>query len=325
VLLCSRERDVLRSYYEFVMPDHKTVKNLLTKDGLSTVARECNIPAPQTVHDPSADTIEAIADGLAYPVLLKPAHSESWLRSEVVSLLRGSWLDGQAKVALCRDADELRQTYEAISVYDDNLIVQEMIPGPDHGLVYACFYLDRQSRALAFFAGRKLRVLPVGFGSASYVQSFRDPELEEITYKLLDCVGYQGLGGIEFKRDARDETYKLIEFNARFGLWDSLGIKCGVDIPHIAYRDALGQPITPQLNYREGVLWVDLQRDFRAFLRYRRRGELSFINWLRSLLGEKQWSTYDRDDWRPGLTEDLNLLRRQWKAIQRRLPYIGGK
>ena len=30
-------------------------------------------------------------------------------------------------------------------------------------------YLDRQSRPLAVFAGRKLRVVPTGFGSASYV------------------------------------------------------------------------------------------------------------------------------------------------------------
>ena len=82
-------------------------------------------------------------------------------------------------------------------------------------------------------------------------------------------------------------------------MWDSLGMRCGVDIPWAAYRDALGEPVEPQHSYRTGVQWVDLQRDARAFLEYRARGQLSFAGWLRSLLGEKAWAIFDRHDWRP--------------------------
>ena len=131
------------------------------------------------------------------------------------------------------------------------------------------------------------------------MQSRHDAELERISLDLLRAIGFRGLGGIEFKRDARDGRYKLIEFNARYGMWDSLGMRCGVDIPWAAYRDALGEPVEPQRSYRTGVKWVDLQRDARAFLEYRARGQLSFAGWLRSLLGEKDWAIFDRRDWKP--------------------------
>ena len=146
------------------------------------------------------------------------------------------------------------------------MIVQEVIPGEDERLAYCCFYVDRGRRPLAVFAGRKLRILPVQFGSATYVRSFHDPDLERVSLKLLSGTGYQGLGGVEFKKDSRDERYKLIEFNARFGLWDALAVRCGIDIPHMAYQDALERPVEPRTAYRDDVIWLDSQRDIRAFL-----------------------------------------------------------
>src|SRR5512136_178291 len=48
-LLCSRERQRLKPYYEFVMPDHTTMVKLGTKAGLAAAAHQCNIPAPRTI------------------------------------------------------------------------------------------------------------------------------------------------------------------------------------------------------------------------------------------------------------------------------------
>ena len=201
------------------------------------------------------------------------------------------------------------EAYRCIADYDARMIIQEMIPGPDENLVYVSFYLNRQSRPLALFAGRKLRILPVGFGSASYVRSFYDAELEQVALHLLLNVRYQGLGGLEFKKDARDGCYKLIEFNTRFGMWDGLGIRCGVDTPYTAYQDILNRPVEAQLTYRKNVIWIDLQRDVRAFWSYHQQGRLTFSQWLQSLRGEKMWAIYSRDDWRPGVIFSFNMLR----------------
>ncbi len=322
VMLCSQYRDELQKHYLYVMPDHETISSLLTKDGMHRMAGVHGIPAPQMFQVNTFTDVGRIAGELPYPVIIKPVFSPSWLRPEINAMLRTGTFGGAPKVALCKDAEALLETYQKIAVYDNRMIIEEVIPGEDQRLVYFCFYMDRQSRPIAIFAGEKLRVLPVGFGSASYVRSFQDPKLEEISLKLLFGTAYQGLGGIEFKRDSRDECYKLIEFNARLGMWDSLGMRCGVDIPFMAYRDTLEQPVEPQHKYREGVLWVDFQRDARSFLVYRQRRQLSLAAWLRSLLGEKDWAVYARDDWKPILVGIRELFRAPWDRLKNRFPLL---
>lgn len=325
VILCSRFRNELQQYYHFVMTDHATITSVITKDGLHKIAASYDIPSPQMFPAYSKDDVNKIADSLSYPVILKPVFSPSWLRYEIVSLLRNNFLSGPSKVAYCQNEQELVETYNKIAIYDPNMIIEDVIPGGDERLAYYCFYLDRQSRLLAGFAGRKLRVLPVGFGSATYVRSFYDADLEEISLKLLSCINYKGLGGIEFKKDPRDEQYKLIEFNARFGMWDALSIRCGIDIPYIAYSDALGRQIEPQSQYRKDVLWIDLQRDVRAFIILNKRKQLSFKDWLKSFSGEKVWAVYSRDDWKPALKSFLKLFDRPVKSLKSRLALLGIK
>jgi D-aspartate ligase len=317
VLICSRNRDVLREYYEFVMPEQDTVERLLTKDGLCSVALEHGIPAPQTTFLSDASDIQAIANSIAYPVVLKPTESTHWHDPRIIKLLRRGLLGARAKVIPCNNSTELVAAYQQIAPLDSRLVVQEVIPGEDSRLVYFSFCLDRQSRPLGIFAGRKYRVIPIGFGSASYVRSLYDPDLTEIALRLVSATQYQGLGGIEFKKDPRDERYKLIEFNARFGMWDGLSVRCGVDLPYISYCDALRLPVEPQLTYRENVIWVDWQRDLRAAIAYWRTGQLTLGEWLRSLQGEKMWAIYSKDDWRPGAAFTLTLVRRMWQRLRR--------
>jgi len=319
VLLCSRHREELQKYYLFVMPAHQTISDLLTKDGLHKIAQAHAIPDPQMFQVNSRSDIEKLSGTLPFPVIIKPVFSPSWLNPEIMSLLRDDSLSGAPKVALCRNFDELLQIYDKLSAYDGRIIIQEVIPGEDERLVYLCFYLNRQSQPLAWFAGEKLRVLPVGFGSATYVRSFRDPVLDEIGLKLLAGTRYQGLGGVEFKKDSRDNRYKLIEFNARLGMWDSFGARCGVDIPYIAYQDALEQPVDSHLQYRNGVFWIDFQRDMRAFILYRKRGKLSFGKWIRSLWVEKEWAIFARDDWKPALLAIVEMFKRPWNAVLKKL------
>jgi predicted ATP-grasp superfamily ATP-dependent carboligase len=129
------------------------------------------------------------------------------------------------------------------------------------------------------------------------------------------------MGGVEFKKDERDGSYKLIEFNARLGMWDSYGARCGVDIPYVAYRDAMGEPVEIQRQYREGVFWIDFQRDIRAFLLYRKQGLLSFNRWLKSFFVEKEWAVYSPDDWKPAWMAVLKLFTRPWDAIRRKVKF----
>jgi len=311
VVLFSRARDELSRYYHFVMPDHATVLDLLTKDGLDRAAREHGIPAPRTVIPADRAAVEAVAGELAYPVILKPAESHDWKAPAIVALIGVG-----TKVVPCEGPEELLAAYDRIAAHNPAMIVQEIIPGDDERLVYCCFYVGRDGEPRGMFTGRKCRVLPPGFGSASYVEAMTDPALTERVLTLLRAVGYRGLGGVEFKLDPRDNQYKLIEFNVRFGLWDALGARCGVNLAWMAYRDALGLPVEPQLRHRVGVKWVSFQRDLSAFKLYRRQRGLSTLAWLRSLVGEKMWAVFAWDDFAPFLSSAPGYI---WERLAPRL------
>lgn len=317
VLLCSEYREQLAQHYDFVMAPHETMVDLTTKDGLDAVSREFDIPAPLT-YFLSADTdIREIAEKIPYPAILKPTESTYWHTPEITQLLRTGLFQGRAKVMECHSPDELVDAFELISQYDPRMIVQEVIPGEDSRLVYAPFYADRSSEPLGYFSGRKHRVIPTGFGSASFVETYDDPVLRKLVFRVLSATRYQGLGGLEFKQDPRDGQYKLIEFNTRFGMWDGLGTRVGVDLPYISYRDALGLPVEPAFRFRQGVKWVDWQRDVRAFLDYRKKGQLTLGRWLASLAGPKMFAIYSWNDLRPGLAFTLELIRKLWSRSVR--------
>lgn len=279
VLFYTKYRQILEQYYEVVMPSKEKVESLLTKDGLTRSAEEAGIPYPKAYFPKCLSDVEKIKDAVEYPVIFKPAISSSWRTKEAEKII-GSC----TKVIEINDSDALINWYKKLAAYDANLIIQQVIPGEDSLLYYTCFYCNRESQPLAFFAGRKRRIFPVHYGSASFVESIYDEELKRLTFEFLAKVKYQGLGGMEFKKDLRDGKYRLIEFNTRFGLWDILGKSCGVDIPWIAYQDTINQSPEAVLSYRPGPKWVSLARDFAAFRKYRREGTLSFYGWMRSFI-----------------------------------------
>lgn len=317
VLLVSEYRDLLAEHYEIVMAPHRTMVELTTKDGLDAVARDYDIPAPKTFFLDAGTDIRDIAEQVPYPAILKPTESTYWHSAEITALLRRGLFQGRAKVVECGAPIELVEAYETIAEYDPRMIVQEVIPGEDARLVYGAFYANRESRLLGYFSGRKHRVIPTGFGSASFVETFDDPELRSLVERIVSATGYQGLGGLEFKQDPRDGVYKLIEFNTRFGMWDGLGVRVGVDLAHIAYRDALGLPVEPAVRFSDGMKWVDWQRDIRAFLDYRRAGELTFSQWVGSLSGPKMIAIYAEQDPLPGVAFTFELLGKLWSRSVR--------
>lgn len=321
VLAFSRHREELARHYAWRMPPHALIEQLVSKDGLDAIAREHDLPAPRTIVPRDLSELESLADDLEYPVLIKPALSPSWDNRDVYAIIGDN-----NKVVVASSRAELVSMYQKLAPFDARLTVQELIPGPDEELFYVCMYCDGSSEPVGLFAGQKLRLFPVHFGSASYAMTCWDPALVDVAVRTVKAVGYQGLCGIELKRDARDGQYKLIEFNARFGLWDMLGAKVGVDLAYMAYEDALGHPIQRSWSTQEGVSWVGLRRDFGAFRAYRREGKLSLSTWVRTVLGSDTYAVFSIDDPAPSLRMTLDF----WgvaapKAVSKRLAGLVGR
>jgi D-aspartate ligase len=313
VLPLSRHREKLAPHYRFLIPAPAVVERFLTKSGLADTILELGIPGPRStaVLDPAS--LAAVEDQLRYPVLIKPVFSASWYRAEMVERI------GNVKVLVAENRDELRRGYGLVAPLDPQVVLQELIPGEDARLFYTCGYFGADGTLEAIFAGQKLRVTPAHFGSASFVASVRDERLVEATRRLLEPLGYQGLFGVEFKLDPRDGEYKVIEVNVRWGLWDGLSRRCGLDLGYLAYARLAGLPYKVEPDYRTGVRWISLQRDLDAFQEYRKEGSLSTWDWIKSLPGETEHATFAWDDPVPGLVELNGIVKQKLRGAWNRL------
>jgi D-aspartate ligase len=121
-------------------------------------------------------------------------------------------------------------------------IVQELIPGGDDTLYTVGSYIARDGQALGVFSGRKLRQTPPVIGTCRVGEAVWVDQAVDAAMRLLAAFGYFGLSQVEFKRDPRDGSFKLMEINPRLWQWHGLATACGVDLPLIAYADLTGQP-----------------------------------------------------------------------------------
>jgi carbamoylphosphate synthase large subunit len=93
-------------------------------------------------------------------------------------------------------------------------------------------------------------------GSARIGEAVWVDEVVEEGLAFLRALGYHGISQVETKRDPRDGRYKLMEINPRLWQWHSLAAACGVDLPYIAYRDLVGEPLPPARMHGDGKRWA---------------------------------------------------------------------
>jgi D-aspartate ligase len=317
VLFVSRHRDTLGQQYRFLAPDPEVLEGIVSKRGLWDLCHEV-VPMPATLFvDPRAD-LGAVASRVDYPCIIKPELSDDWSR------MRPPMVAPEQKIIEIDSPNELLRVTSLLGDRHGDIVIQEPIPGPDSNLYYLVAYIDRSGKPLATFVGRKLRTCPPHFGNGTYVQSVHAPEVVKVGLRLLTKLRCRGSVGVEFKLDPRDGLFKLIEMNARFGLWDGFGAVCGVDFAYLAYADAVGLP-RPSLNgYRAGVYWMQPDRDFWTALQYVRERELTLGGWARSILRCRNFAPAAWDDPMPWLALNSVFGRALFNAARGRLSGMVG-
>jgi predicted ATP-grasp superfamily ATP-dependent carboligase len=300
----ARNLDVLAEHFAIRMCPSSTMERLADKEEQLLAAQRAGVPAPVAVRIAGPDDLRRAADLVPFPALLKPVTPLERLR---LMKLAG------AKAVPVRDPAQLREKHEAIKACG-TLMLQELIPGDDDQILLAGAYHDARSRPLAVFTGRKLRQHPRGFGNTRAGESLWDQEVADLMLRLLAEFQYQGISDVEFKRDARDGSLKLMEINARQGLWATLATAAGVNLTYTAYRDAIGSPVTapPQ---RDGVGWVDSIHDVPDSLREVRRDEMRPGDWFASLAGVRADAVLSLRDPAPAAME---VVRVAWAHLPNR-------
>ncbi len=144
------------------------------------------------------------------------------------------------------------------------------------------------------------------------------PEIEAAATRFLTSLNYSGLVEIEFKYDARDGLYKILDVNARAWTWIALGAAAGIDFPAIQWALAMGEDIAP-LAARSGVSWLYFPRDVVASIQEMAAGRLSPIGYLRTLRRPSASAVFAWDDpWPAVLDIPLSAVRVVTRRLSRR-------
>lgn len=256
----------LSEYFHFTLPENGILRKLTSKKDSYELAVENGFPTPKTFISKGADELEDFIDKVDYPCIIKPEFPESWRSGFLEEFCKGE------KVIVVNSKDEFYSNYNTIKIYDDRIIVQEIVQGKDSNLNYFVSYLDKNQRCTGSFSGIKERIAPVHFGSASYVNIIFNEELKDMSVKWLKKMGFWGMSGIEVKKDIKDNIYKLIEVNPRFGLWDEVGTKFGIDVAMMCYNELTGYNIEVVENKNINIRWISIHRDVRASAEYVSKG-----------------------------------------------------
>lgn len=306
VELVIRNDERLRSL-GFRLPEHagSTSLAMLDKDKTYELARSVGVDCPRTWTVRDAGDLDSVRTELSYPCALKPLASHEAARHF------------SEKVFLARNFAELEAGLARAQAVGVDMLVTEIIPGGDDCNWAFRTYLDDTGQPLFGLTTNRLRSLPIHFGTNCYVVTRWDPEVAEVGLHFMQSIGLRGVAYVELKRDPRDGSLKLLECNHRFGAAQEVVRRAGVDVAWIAYRRAIGAPVEPIGSWRTGIhLWFPL-RDARAAASYRRNGELTWPDWLRSLLRRRVYvPVLALDDPRP--TVDL-FLRRTRRVLTRHL------
>ncbi|MBS1850407.1 MAG: hypothetical protein JST79_05815 [Acidobacteria bacterium] len=195
------------------------------------------------------------------------------------------------------------------------IMLQEFIPGPPSAGYFLDGFVDRKGRICAMFARQRLRMHPAKLGNSTLMKSVPCGEVAGAVATLehlLEQIGYRGIFSAEFKFDARDGIFKLFEINARPWWYIEFPALCGVDVCEMAYRDALEQPVSPQMEYAVERHCMFLLDDLRAWRLEHKAGSMGIVAWLRSWKKSEITPFHWRDPL-PGLFYAMS----QWKRPKR--------
>ena len=283
VELVARNHEALAPLYRLVTQPWDILRWANEKHLVYQVARELDIPYPQTWYPGCEGDLRTIQ--AAFPLIIKPVASLR-LQQEL-----------RLKALPARDKEELLAQYRLASEILDpeQILVQEVIPGDGQTQFSVAAYC-KEGRTLAWMTARRTRQYPIDYGlGSSFVEAVEVPEIVEPTRQLLARMRLSGMVEVEFKYDRRTEQYKLLDINTRPWGWHTLALACGLDFPWIQYCDAFHDvPVIPAPRY--GYRWIRVLTDLPAALQEMQAGITSPRAYLRSLPGKTTFSVLDWRD-----------------------------
>lgn len=303
-------RDRLAERHLVACPPIEVARVFLDKRLTGEAAEKADVLAPRTVTPQSPEELEEIIGGLQLPCLVKPRESYRYNRAFGVKMHR------------VETVAELREAWTRAYELEIGVLVQELIPGPETGGINFNLYVV-DGEPVVEFTSRKLRLAPRNFGYPSAVVSGPVPEVVAPGRRIVAEMGIEGFANVEFKRDARDGAYKLMEVNGRPNMSGALAVACGVDFPLLTYRhlvDGVVDTSTFRADWARDVAWINDATDPRGALARWRGGEATLRDGVGPYVGRTVFASFALHDLGPFRDRVATRNRGRLDRLRRRLP-----
>ncbi len=279
-----QQADILLDAYQYPrLPDGLAGK-LVDKLTLAALARSAGLKAPLQAVASTPEQVDMFLAETDFPVVVKMRDPDLAARTP-----------GVRSVEIANNAADVRKFWSRHLVdRHPNCLLQEYIPGGPETVWMVNAYSDDHSMLRFASSGRKLRQYPPYTGATSLGVIECNDEVLSLTAQLIQHIGYRGILDIGWRFDARDGTYKLLDFNPRIGATFRLFVgERGLDVARACYFHMM-EGAVPVDEVRDGRKWINDSYDMFSAARYIRDGNLKTAEYFRSLhrVDEAAWLSW---------------------------------
>jgi predicted ATP-grasp superfamily ATP-dependent carboligase len=258
---------------------------------------QLGVPYPKT-RSLSYEQDFAGISALAFPLIIKPIKRDDLTSS----VFRSLYVEAPSDLIACR---EMLLEHMARGI---GFLVSELVPGDDTQIYAYTAYRSSHGDILNEWVGKKLTQFPDRFGVFSSASN-EAPEAVKVQGRaLLNGMDLTGIAEPEFKFDARNGEYKLMEINLRSMMWHRVGNLSGVNLQYSQWLDAVGLPVpwhaqsmSPRIHYvymKHELINLLSRRGYWAHFRHNVFG------------GDKiHFAVFDRGDLKPFIYDLLQFPR----------------
>src|SRR5690606_35634481 len=218
--IASKNKEKFKKVTNLLVPDFDVFMIARDKGITLEYAKKHNVPYPKTY---KIEDIENDAEGIAYPVIIKPRISSASMG-----------------IVIANSKEHVIECYKKVDAEYKDPIIQEIIP--DVGEHYqANLLFDENSEVKASCIKKKIRQFPVTGGTSTFFKTVYNKEIEELFIRFLKGINWVGPAEVEYMIDPRDGIPKFMEINPRLSATIRLSCFAGVDFPYLILQNALGK------------------------------------------------------------------------------------
>lgn len=206
-----RNKEKLKQSYIIPTIDYETLLRVSSKETFYQICEKAGINYPKTIVV-NKNNYQDINIPFKYPIIAKASNKAQYQRID---------FEGKQKVFTFNNKEEyitnIRNCFK--SGYNDTIVIQEYIKGPDSNMRVLTCFADQNSNVIFSSTGQVLleEKGPNVTGNYCAIYNIEDNQIIEAAKKFIKETNYVGYANFDIKYDDDTKEFYFFEVNVRLG------------------------------------------------------------------------------------------------------------